>query len=362
MISIALCFRLKGSPVFCEAYGNGHINRTYLVKTDAGAWYILQKINGKVFLDIPALMGNIAAVTRFLALEEPDERRVLSLVKTRDGHDYYTDSLGGFWRMYVFVTDSICLERPETPRDLYLSGLAFGRFQRQLDSFPAATLHETIARFHDTPHRYEQLKTAAEKDIKGRLQSALPELDFIMARAKQAGYLMALKAQGVLPVRVTHNDTKLNNVLFDQDTREPLCVIDLDTVMPGLAAYDFGDTVRFGASTAAEDETDLGRVSMSLDLFKNFSRGFLKECGQSLNQEEVRTLPDGAWAMTLECGVRFLADYLSGDVYFRVHRENHNLDRCRTQLRLVEDMERKRGEMDRIVEETMQALQGTGAV
>lgn len=352
MQDAALHFKTKGNPEFCEPYGNGHINRTYLVVTDKNVKYILQQVNRLVFLDVPALMRNIGLVTRFLAQQEPDERRVLTIVKTLDDMDFYTDEADECWRMFLFITDSVCLDRPESPLDFYRSGLAFGRFQRQLAYFPAETLHETIARFHDTSSRYRQLLKAAQVDPQDRLKLVTPEMDFAVARADRAGYLTGLQAQGTLLTRVTHNDTKLNNVLLDRVTRDPLCVIDLDTVMPGLAAYDFGDSIRFGASTAAEDETDLSKVSLSLDLFRTFSEGFLRECNSSLNREEVRTLPDGAWMMTFECGLRFLTDFLSGDTYFRVHRPGHNLDRCRTQFRLAADMEKMRGEMDAIIEQT----------
>ena len=356
MLEAALHFIVKGNPVSCEPYGNGHINRTFLVVTDLGVWYILQQINRRVFLDVPSLMRNMGAVTRFLAKQEPDERQVLTIIKTLDGEDYYTDESGEYWRMLVFVTGSVGLERPESPLDFYRSGMAFGRFQRQLASYPADTLHETIARFHDTPNRYEQLKKAAGSDILDRLKLVRPEMDFVMNREQRAGYLMALQAKGSLLTRVTHNDTKLNNVLLDRETREPLCVIDLDTVMPGLAAYDFGDSIRFGSSTAAEDEKNLEQVTLSIDLFRTFSEGFLRECVEALNEDELATLHDGALMMTLECGVRFLADFLAGDAYFRIHRPLHNLDRCRTQFRLVADMEKKRSKMDRIIEETLRKL------
>lgn len=349
MLDAAKHFNLKGEPVSCEPYGNGHINQTFLVVTDLGVWYILQKINKTVFLDVPALMGNITSVTRYLAQSEPDERRVLTVVKTKDGEDFYLDEDLEYWRVYVFVTDSICLEKPESVKDFYISGLAFGQFQQQLDLFPANTLHETIARFHDTPNRYEHLLAAVQADSQGRLAQVQPELDFAMARIEPAGFLKKLQKAGTLKTRVTHNDTKLNNVLLDATTREPLCVIDLDTVMPGLTAYDFGDSIRFGASTGAEDELDLSKVTLSLELFRAFSEGFLAHGRHSFSADEILTLPDGAWAMTLECGVRFLTDFLVGDHYFRIHRPLHNLDRCRTQFKLVEDMENKRNDMDRII-------------
>ena len=349
VIDAARQFALLGKPVFAEPYGEGHINQTYLVKTDLHVWYILQRINQRVFLDVDALMDNIGSVTRHLINKEPDPRRSLTLVPTLDGRDYCRDAEGQPDRMYIFVRDSLCLQQPEDPQDLYRSGLAFGRFQRQLADFEASSLHPTIPNFHNTPDRYNKLKAAVAADKMGRLKEVGPEVAFVLEREARAGRLQAMQAEGLLETRVTHNDTKLNNVLLDEKTREPLCVIDLDTVMPGLAAHDFGDTIRFGANTAAEDEKDLDKVSLSLPLYETYARGFLEGCGSSLNQDELRTLPEGAWAMTLECGVRFLTDYLSGDVYFRIHRPEHNLDRCRTQFRLVADMEAKWAQMEHII-------------
>jgi len=349
MLDAVYQFPLKGKPVSCEPYGEGHINRTYLVITDLDEWYILQQINTRVFLDVAALMENIGNVTRHLAREDSDPRRTLTIVPTKDGRDYYVDSAGEAFRMYIFVRDSLCLQQPETPRDLYRSGQAFGRFQRQLADFPAHTLHETIVNFHNTPDRYRIFREAVGRDVKGRLLEVGPEVAFVMSREHRAGRLQEMQRAGHLLTRVTHNDTKLNNVLLDATTREALCVIDLDTVMPGLAAHDFGDSIRFGASTAAEDEKDLEKVSMSLDLFETYAQGFLEGCGDSLNPHEIAALPEGAWAMTLECGVRFLTDYLMGDVYFRIHRPEHNLDRCRTQFKLVADMEHKWEQMAAII-------------
>lgn len=342
MQEAATQFLMEGEPVYCERYGNGHINETYLVKTGTGRAYILQKINGRVFRDIPSLMRNIAAVTRHLAKADPNPRHVLTLVPTaNDEADYWVDGAGCAWRMYWFVTDSVCLERPECPHDLYQSGVAFGRFQRQLICFPASTLTETIPRFHDTPYRFVQMKEAIRADAAGRVRDVRAEIDRFLSYEAEAGVLMEMLQAGELPLRVTHNDTKLNNVMLDAGTKEPLCVIDLDTVMPGLAANDFGDSIRFGASTAEEDETDITKVTLSLPLFEAYAQGFLKGCGSSLTDAEIQTLPLGAKLMTLECGVRFLTDYLVGDTYFRTARTHHNLDRCRTQLALVEDMERK---------------------
>ncbi|MBE5777644.1 MAG: aminoglycoside phosphotransferase family protein [Clostridiales bacterium] len=349
MFDVLKQFCLDGTPVSCERYGNGHINETYLAVTDKNHLYILQKINHHIFKDVPALMQNIASVTGYLFDMIGDPRRVLTLVKTVNGGHYLCHG-GHYFRVYEFVTDSICLDRAESRADFYNSAVAFGQFQNQLSLFPADTLSETIPRFHDTPNRYTNFKNALKEDKLGRAASVQKEIDFVLAREEDAAVMMNLLKKGELPLRVTHNDTKLNNVMLDKNTRTPLCVIDLDTVMPGLAANDFGDSIRFGASTAAEDETDLDKVTMSLDLFDAYTSGFLGACGKNLTALEKETLPLGAKLMTLECGVRFLTDYLEGDTYFRIHREHHNLDRCRTQFKLVADMENKWQEMARIID------------
>ena len=341
-------FAIAGEAASCERYGNGHINETYLAVSTSGARYILQKINQTVFRDVPALMRNISSVCEFLRARDPDPRHSMRIVPPREGGSFLCDESGAAWRMYDFVEDSLCLEAPETAEDFYQSAVAFGTFQRQLAEFPAETLAETIPHFHDTPDRFRQLHEAADSDPLGRKKLVARELEFAFAREEEAGALVGMLAKGELPLRVTHNDTKLNNVMFDASTRKPLCVIDLDTVMPGLAAYDFGDSIRFGASTAAEDERDLEKVTMSLPLFETFVRGFTSAC-TTLTANERETLPMGAKLMTLECGIRFLADYLVGDTYFRIHRPDHNLDRCRTQFKLVADMEAKWAEMARIV-------------
>lgn len=334
-------FVLDGLPISCTRYGNGHINETYLLVTNKPHLYILQKINSFVFRNAAGLMDNVIAVTNALREKDADPRHVLTLIPTVEGKPYLVTENGEYWRLYEFVTDSLCLDQPQSADDLRQSGVAFGTFQNQLADFPAHTLTETIPHFHDTPARYEQLKQAIRDNRAGRLEAARAEVDFYLSHEAEAGVLMDMCRAGALPLRVTHNDTKLNNVMLDRISRTPLCVIDLDTVMPGLAANDFGDSIRFGASTAAEDERDLSKVSMSMELFSTYADGFLGACGQRLTQAEIDTLPMGAKLMTLECGARFLADYLNGDVYFHVAREGHNLDRARTQMKLVMDMETK---------------------
>lgn len=350
MQKAATQFQLDGNPKTCTPYGNGHINETYRIITDTDRWYILQSINRHVFADVPALMENIARVTRYIAAKDPDPRHVLTLVRAKDGTDFWQDDAGEAWRVYDFITGSICLDRAENTSDFMQSGVAFGHFQRQLAEFPAETLHETIPHFHDTSNRYALLRAAAEANAASRVAQVQQELDFALAREAEADMMVAMSRDGTLPLRVTHNDTKLNNVMLDVQTRKPLCVIDLDTVMPGLAGNDFGDSIRFGASTAAEDETNLDRVQMSLPLYEAYTRGFLGACGSSLTEAEIQTLPLGAKLMTLECGVRFLIDYLAGDVYFRTSRPEQNLDRCRTQFKLVQDMEAKWDRMRAIVD------------
>ena len=350
MLRAIYAFQLDGSPNFCERYGHGHINETYLVKTKAGHAYILQKINRRVFHDIPALMHNIASVTKHLSGKDPHPRHVLTLVPTLAGGICHVDGQGESWRLYDFITDSICLQNAETTEDFYQSAAAFGSFQKMLSDFPAETLNETIPRFHDTPNRYAILRQAIRQDAKGRAKEVQHEIDFALAHETEAATMVDMLKRGELPLRVTHNDTKLNNVMLDAKTRKALCVIDLDTVMPGLSANDFGDSIRFGASTAAEDEKDLSKVSLSLELYRAYVSGFLSACGMELTFRELETLPLGAKLMTLECGIRFLADYLSGDTYFHIARPGHNLDRARTQFRLVADMEAKWDTMHEIIQ------------
>ena len=341
-------FYLEGRPLSCEPYGQGHINLTFLVVTDTGRRYILQRLSRAAFADIPGLMRNISAVTCFLARQDPDPRSCLHLVPAADGSSFFRDESGEYWRVYDFVENSICLQAPESPEDFYQSAVAFGHFQRQLRDFPAETLFETIPNFHNTPDRYRKFRLAVEADSVGRLSAVEAEVRFLLDREEEAGTLQRMRESVALPLRVTHNDTKLNNVMLDEVSRKALCVIDLDTVMPGLVAYDFGDSIRFGASTAAEDEKDLSRVEMSLDLFETYARGFVPACG-GLSPAEIESLPLGAKTMTLENGMRFLTDYLEGDHYYHISRPEHNLDRCRTQLKLVSDMERKWDRMMEII-------------
>ena len=342
-------FAISGAPITCEKYGHGHINCTYQVKTDDGHAYILQRINRYVFADPKAVMENVGAVTQYLRERAEDPHEVLNFIPADTGVYYHIDEAGEYWRCYEFA-DGICLEAPESDTDFYESAIAFGRFQEMLREFPAETLHETIPLFHNTTNRYRIFRKALQDDLAGRAAGVPDDIRFALDREQEAGTLCSLLDSGELPLRVTHNDTKLNNVLLDAATRQALCVIDLDTVMPGSSLYDFGDSIRFGAATAAEDEKDLSKMEMSLDRFRVFTRGYVRAC-PGLTAKELELLPMGAKTMTMECGVRFLTDYLDGDHYFAVHREGQNLDRCRTQFKLVADMEKKWDEMRKIVEE-----------
>lgn len=335
----------------CTPFGSGHINRTYLMTDGQGRHTVLQEINTHVFRDVPGLMANFAAVCAHLRRRDPDPRHSLALIPTRDGALFHRTADGRCFRLMNFISGGICLDTPESADDLRQTGVAFGQFQRLLAYFPADTLVETIPHFHDTPDRFRLLHEAIREDAAGRLHTVRAEVDALLAHEEEAGFLARLQASGDLPLRVTHNDTKLNNVMLDAATRRPLCVMDLDTVMPGLVAHDFGDAIRTGASTAAEDETDLTRMGLDTGMYRAFAEGFLGACGDSLTPAETETLPWGAKLMTLENAVRFLTDHLQGDVYFRIHRPNHNLDRCRAQMALVADMERRWEDMGCIVRE-----------
>lgn len=349
MVQMINRFAVKGIPVISCRFGEGHINETYLVTCDTGLSYILQKINRQVFKNPGELMENIARVTAFLEHRVADRRMSMHLVPASDGCMYAVDEEGEYWRVYEFVTDSICLQRAEKPQDLYHVGLAFGNFQQQLADFPAEVLYEAIQDFHNTKVRYMQFHEALIRDVMGRAKDCGEEIEFALAHEQEAGIIMDGLADGTLPLRVTHNDTKLNNILLDYTTRKPLCVIDLDTVMPGSALYDYGDSVRFGVSTAPEDEKDLTKVHVDMNLYQVFTRGYLDGCRGSLTEAEMVLLPVGAKLMTLECGVRFLTDYLNGDHYFRISRKSHNLDRCRTQFKLVQDMEDRWEEITQMI-------------
>lgn len=347
-------FPLRGTPIYIGRYGCGHINDTFAVACDSGCMYILQRVNSKIFTQPRDLMENIRAVTAFLEECTEDPRGCLRLILTKDDQPAFVDAEGEYWRLFPFIDNSLCLQKAESPEEFRQSAIAFGRFQKLLAKFPAEKLHEPIPNFHNTVDRYRQFHEALDADSMDRRRLCRKEIQFYLDREPEAGVIVDRLAEGSLPLRVTHNDTKLNNVMLDFDTREALCVIDLDTIMPGSSLYDFGDSIRFGAATAAEDEQDLGKVSMSLELFRTFTEGFLSACGDSLTETEIQMLPIGAKMMTLECGLRFLTDYLKGDTYFKTSREGQNLDRARTQMTLVADMEAKMSQMEKIIQEVLQ--------
>ena len=327
--------------------------------TAGGRCYILQKINHHTFRDVAGLMENIELVTEHLRRKSPDPRSVLTLIRTKDGKSYL-EADDGYWRVFRFVEDSICLQQPESDADFYESAVGFGTFQQLLSDFPAEKLHETIPNFHNTPDRYRAFHETLTRDPMHRAAQVQPEIEFALARQAEMAALQNALDAGELPLRVTHNDTKLNNVLFDAKTRRALCIIDLDTVMPGSALYDYGDSIRFGAATAAEDERELDKMEMSLERFRVFTRGYVRAC-PGLTQKELELLPLGAKVMTMECGVRFLTDHIDGDNYFSIHREGQNLDRARTQFKLVADMERKWDKMKEIVNEEVQNAKENGS-
>lgn len=343
-------FQMEENVLSVEHYGSGHINHTFLIKTERNQKYILQKINTSIFPCVEQLMENILHVTSFLRERIVQEggdaaRETMTVISAKDGKPYYIDGQENAWRVYLFIEDAVSYDQIEKKEDFYQCGRAIGRFQALLADFPADSLHEIIPDFHNTPKRYRDFEEAVEADCCLRAAEAAKEIAFVRARQAEMSVLTDMLAEGKLPLRVTHNDTKLNNILIDKKTQKAVCLIDLDTVMPGLSVYDFGDAIRFGANTAKEDETDIEKVSLSLELYQLCLKGFLEGTGGRLTQEELEMLPMGAKIMTLECGMRFLTDYLQGDVYYQIHREKHNLDRCRTQFALVADMEKKWNQM-----------------
>ena len=352
--NVISAFQVEGKVVDCIPFGNGHINDTRLVTMDSGVQYVAQRINKNVFKRPDLLMENYVGVTKFIRkkIEEMGGdplREVLNAIPAKDGKSYVIDEEEQYWRLLVYVTESMSYDQVERPEQFYDSAVSFGDFQYMLRDYPAETLHETIVNFHNTPDRFRQLTEAIENDVKGRLKEVSAEVEFARAREEFAWTLENAHKEGRLPLRVTHNDTKLNNILFDTNTGKTLCVVDLDTIMPGYSVNDFGDSIRFGATTALEDETDLSKVNFDISLYELYVKGFIEGAKGGLTEGELEMLPIGAIMMTFECGMRFLADYLNGDTYFRIHRPSHNLDRCRNQFKLVSDMEAHLDEMRAIV-------------
>lgn len=333
-------FAIKGEIKSIKPLGNGHINDTSLVETDCEK-YTFQRINTNIFKNPDELMTNLFAVTEYLKKNYPDELTI-SYVRTLDGKMYYECEEGAY-RLSVYVDNVIAPDTDKDEKIFYECAVAFGRFQRKLADFPADTLFETIKDFHNTKWRLDNLKAAVKADKVGRLESVRREVEFALERESM------IDTGVTLPLRVTHNDTKQNNVLLDEKTFKGVCVIDLDTIMPGLSINDFGDSIRFGANTADEDEQDLDKMHFSLPLFESYTKGFFEGVGDSLTEEEINLLPHGAWAMTYECGIRFLTDYLEGDTYFKTAYPEHNLVRCHTQFKLIYEMEQNKDKMLEIV-------------
>ena len=345
---VLAAYDFGGEVETVKRFGEGHINDTFRIEARRPdgrlGRSILQRVSPVAFKEPDKLMENIVNVTEHLSREikrlggDPT-RETLSVLRTRDGAASVTDSAGGVWRAFPFVEGTVCYQSAETPELFAASGRAFGRFQKLLQNYPADTLYETIPNFHNTEDRLAKLKAAVAADKLGRAAECRQEIDFMLEREADCSVALQALRDGTLPLRVTHNDTKLNNVLMDQETGEGICIIDLDTVMPGLSINDFGDSIRFGANHSAEDETDLSKVNLDVGLFEVYTQAFLEGAGGTLTEKEIEYLPWGAKLMTLECGIRFLTDYLVGDEYFHISREKQNLDRSRTQCKLVADME-----------------------
>ena len=353
-MKIAEQFCLRGKPTHCEINARGLINTTRIVYTDGGVRYILQKINTAVFKKPDEVMANITAVTEFLrdkirARGGDEARETLTVIPTKDGKSFYTDEEGGAWRMYDFIEEALCYDVAESPELFMRVGKAFGRFQMQLADFNAAQLYEAIPKFHDTENRFRDFEAALERDAAGRRALCEEEIRFVLDRKESCSFIVSALREGRMPLRVTHNDTKLNNIMIDEKTGEGICVIDLDTVMPGSMLYDYGDAIRFGAASAPEDVKDVSKMYLRMDMFEAFTKGFLEGLGGAATEEEVRAFPMGVYMLTFELVIRFLTDYLNGDVYFKVRDEQHNIERTRAQIALTKDIEKRMPEMDEIV-------------
>lgn len=347
-------FAIYGDFLVAVPFGAGHINDTYQVTYDQGGvrlHYTLQRINHDVFRKPELVMENIDRVTDHLLRKiqnrrEETRKRTIRLLRTFSNRPFVQDNRGNYWRAYVFVENARSYEVFETPAQAHRAAQAFGEFQRDLVDLPGERLHETIPDFHNTPKRVKNLLDAAREDRVGRAAGVQREIDFVMERSEETEQLLRLHAEGAIPERITHNDTKANNLLIDDLTGEGVCVLDLDTVMPGLALYDFGDMVRAGTSPAEEDDVDLSKICMRFEMFEALLSGFLSKADNFLTEAEREYLPFSGKLITLETGIRFLTDYLHGDVYFKTRRPSQNLDRCRNQFHLVESIEHQ---MDRMM-------------
>ncbi len=356
--AIAGHFNIPGQFAEAGPCGSGHINDTFAAVCNEGQAkkrYAIQRINHNIFKDPPDLMDNVVRVTDHirskLETQNADDisRRVLTVIPTSEGANYFKDEDGNYWRAYHFIEDARTYDIAESLEQIYQAAKAFGDFQNLLADLPDPALHETIADFHNGPKRFADFMAALEEDTQNRAKDAKQEIDFLKEHGSIFDVLPRLTLQGEIPIRVTHNDTKINNVMFDDKTGEGICVIDLDTVMPGLALYDFGDLVRTTISDAAEDEQDLSKVTIDLARFEPIVRGYLSSAGDFLNKTECQHLVHGGLMITLIMGTRFLTDYLAGDVYYKTRRPSHNLDRCRTQFKLAKLMIGQRDQMEAIV-------------
>jgi hypothetical protein len=345
---------MYGEYLGAEPYGTGHINDSYRARFNQGGVavsYLLQRINHLIFKNPPALMENVRRVTEHIRgkLRFPGDvtRRVLTIIPTRDGQLLHRDEAGNYWRTYIFIENARTFDAVETAAQAFQAAKEFGEFQKLLSDLPAPRLNDTIPDFHNTPKRFAGFEKAIQSDAVNRAAACKAEIEFALRRKPLASVLLDLNVKGEIPERTTHNDTKFNNVMLDKDTNEGLCVIDLDTVMPGLALYDFGDMVRTTTSPAVEDERDLAKVQIQMPLYEGLVRGYLSSAGEFLTPAEKSHLAFGGKLITFEQGIRFLADHLAGDTYYKIHRENHNLDRCRTQFKLVEEIERHEEAMNK---------------
>ena len=354
-------FAIPGTLLEGQGFGSGHINDTFIATYDESGRrvrYIVQRINHEVFKNVPQLMENIMRVTSHMEMKNTsgDSRRALTLIKCHDGRSYHQTPQGEFWRVYCFIEGARTYDAVDDPRQAYQAARAFGQFQLVLADLPGGLLHETIPHFHDTPKRLENLRKAADEDVMGRKSEVFAELEFVFQRGHEASKLLDLAAKGEIPERVTHNDTKLNNVMLDNVMGEGICVIDLDTVMPGLSLYDFGDLVRSCANSAAEDETNLAKIDVSLPVFEAIVQGYIAGAGDILTEAEWDHLVFAGKLMTYEVGIRFLTDYLQGDIYFKTKHDRHNLERARNQLRFVDRVEAADNTLRAIVEKTRGAV------
>lgn len=356
LVKIAAQFKLHGTIAGIEPFGQGHINDTYRVHTkeDDVPDYILQRKNHNVFKDIPGMMDNIVRVTEHIRqkLEEKQERdvskKVLTHIQTPVGSYFYKDSEGNFWTVFLLIPGSHSVENIQNPEHAYLAGKGFGRFQQQLEDLPGPHLNETIVDFHNIDYRFRNFRKALKVNFENRKTICKKEIDFALAREKEMQTLINAQRNAEIPLRITHNDTKINNILFDQ-FGQILCVIDLDTVMPGLVHFDYGDAIRTAANTGTEDETRLDNITINLEIFEAFSKGFLEETYSFLTEKEIKLLPHSVKFMTFIMGLRFLTDYLEGDVYYKISHTDHNIERARAQFKLVEEVEKREKEMEEII-------------